>query len=118
MTNRNGCTYFKLQKFIELDTRCKAIVNKNWLAPPPKYDINVYKNHYIHDDFNFLEERFKESPKMQEQLRRKSKYSKDEGENRDFVPYKVANRIKECIVFSLQTRGKAIELQMDEDQEE
>jgi hypothetical protein len=53
----------------------------------------------------------------QEKKRLTSKYSGD-GENRDFVPYKVAKRIKECIVFSLQTRGKATELQMDEEQEE
>lgn len=87
------------------------------MAKPPKYDINVYKNHYIHDDFHILEERFKESPMEQEKKRLTSKYSGD-GENRDFVPYKVAKRIKECIVFSLQTRGKATELQMDEEQEE
>jgi len=34
LTNRMGCTYFKLQKYIELDLRKKAIDEK-W---PGKYD--------------------------------------------------------------------------------
>ena len=76
----------------------------------------MYKHHYIHDDFPLLEKRFRENPETAHEMKRTMKY-KEDGENRDFVPYKVAKRIKECIVFSLNARGKAIELQMDEDQE-
>jgi hypothetical protein len=37
LTNRKGCTYNRLQKFIELDLRMKAIEEK-WPICPPRYD--------------------------------------------------------------------------------
>ena len=50
LTNRKGCTFNRLQKFIELDCRMKAI-NEKWPIINPKYDINAYEDHYFFHDF-------------------------------------------------------------------
>ena len=40
MLNRFGCTYNKIQKFIEIDLRKEAVSNpEKWLKIPPKYNI-------------------------------------------------------------------------------
>lgn len=62
MLNRFGCTYNKIQKFIEIDLRKEAVSNpEKWLKIPPKYNIKRYKNHYFHDDYEYLEKGFLQS---------------------------------------------------------
>jgi hypothetical protein len=56
LTNRKGLTYNRLQKFIELDLRIQAIKNK-W-PRKPKYDIELYRDHYFFHDFDDLKRRF------------------------------------------------------------
>ena len=51
LENRFGCTYFKLQKFAELDVRREAI-RYNWDIQNPKYDIELYRQHYFRNDFD------------------------------------------------------------------
>ena len=62
LTNRAGCTYNKLQKFIELDLR-KQADSENWPVRAPKYDIDRYAEHYFLHDFEDLKARFQESEK-------------------------------------------------------
>ena len=85
LTNRFGCTYYRLQKYIELDMRREGLRSKNnWEVNNPKYDIERYRKHYFYSDFEFL----------------KSKFEKNSEEN-DFIPHKVAVRIKDTIKFSV-----------------
>jgi hypothetical protein len=52
LTNRNGCTHFNLQKYIELDIRRDSL-RYNWLNPKYcKYDIENYRKHYFANDFD------------------------------------------------------------------
>lgn len=99
LTNRWGCTYNRLQKFIELELR-KQAVKDNWPVCPPKYDIGRYAEHYFHHDFDDLQARFKESEKESIETRRQAKHGEKlatdggAGEVRDFVPHNVAVRIE------------------------
>jgi len=56
--NRNGCTYSKFQKIIELELRMNAI-NKDY-GKPPKYDTNRYRNHYFYPDFEIIQKKMTE----------------------------------------------------------
>jgi hypothetical protein len=58
LTNRFGCTYFKLQKFIELDMRREAM-RYNWDNKAPVYEPRRYKENYFLSDFETLYNRFK-----------------------------------------------------------
>ena len=61
LTNRWGCTYNKLQKFIELDLRQQAIESmrearsnpsvEQWGQVVPIYDPNRYELHYFYNNF-------------------------------------------------------------------
>lgn len=53
LTNRWGCTYFKLQKFCELDIRREAI-RYSWERKAPIYEPRRYEEHYFLNDFNDL----------------------------------------------------------------
>lgn len=56
LTNRNGCTTFNLQKFIELDIRRDSL-RYNWLNPKYcKYSIDNYEKHYFNNDFERVKE--------------------------------------------------------------
>jgi len=58
LKNRFGCTYFKLQKFIELDQRREAL-RYRWDIVNPIYSVNSYKKHYFLNDFNEIKERMR-----------------------------------------------------------
>jgi len=59
LTNRFGCTYFRLQKYIELDMRREALRAKNsWEFPNPEYDIDRYRKHYFYTDFDEMKKKF------------------------------------------------------------
>jgi hypothetical protein len=98
LTNRFGCTYFRLQKFIELDMRREAIRAKNcWEFPNPEYNIERYRKHYFYTDFDILKRKFESisdgSPK--------------------FIPYKEAIRIRDTIKFSIMLDCGAPEIGSD-----
>lgn len=58
LKNRFGCTYFKLQKFIELDQRREAL-RYRWNIVNPKYNVNNYTKHYFLNDFDEIKERMR-----------------------------------------------------------
>jgi len=91
LKNRFGCSHFKLQKMIELDTRREAIRN-HWEVCPPTYETERYRAHYFHHDFDELKKKFE---------------SQDRDEEEDFVPYKVALRLKKTVTFSVKLDGRA-----------
>lgn len=51
LDDRFGCTYFKLQKFTELDERKKAI-RYTWDIQNPQYNTEQYRQHYFRNDFD------------------------------------------------------------------
>ena len=53
LTNRWGCTYNKLQKFLEIDTRYKILTDDNIEVPPP-YGPHRYRDHYFYHNFDEL----------------------------------------------------------------
>ena len=87
LENRNGCTHFNLQKYIELDLRRDSL-RYNWLNPRYcKYDIENYRKHYFANDFDQLKERIlnniSENPDI-----RLDEYGREK--IGDFVPVRVA----------------------------
>ena len=63
----------------------------------------MYQDNYFGHDFDELLVRFSETEKEGD-MRRKSMRDKEK-EVRDFVPYKVAKRIKSFITFSVKLSG-------------
>jgi hypothetical protein len=108
LKNRFGCTYFRLQKYLELDQRREAI-RYNWEQAPPVYNPKRYREHYFLNDFDQIEKRFGENTIQREPDR-------DEYGNKtiqDFLPYGVACRMQETINFTVQLDGRAPELALD-----
>jgi hypothetical protein len=103
LTNRFGCTYFRLQKFIELDMRREAIreeakrAKNKWDYPHPEYSIERYKKHYFYTNFDDLKEKFK---------------TMSEGSS-NFIPYREALRIRDSIKFSIMLDCGAPEIGAD-----
>lgn len=114
LIDRHGCTHAKVQKFTELDLRRQGIL-EGWGTPPPKYDIRRYKNHYYYHDFEALLSMFKES-KQENEMKTKKAYDEDKA-MRNFVPYKVAVRIKEAITFSVKLDGRCPDLHIAADKQ-
>lgn len=114
LVDRHGCTHAKVQKFTELDLRRQGIL-EGWGTPPPKYDIGRYKNHYYYHDFELLQRIFKESNK--ENMEKTKIAHEKEKVMRNFVPYKVAVRIKEAITFSVKLDGKCPDLHIGDDKQ-
>lgn len=112
--DRHGCTHAKVQKFTELELRRQGIL-EGWGTPPPKYDIRRYRNHYYHHDFEVLESMFQES-KEEHDAKTTAAYEKDKV-MRNFVPHKVAVRIKEAITFSVKLDGRCPELRIADDKQ-
>jgi hypothetical protein len=83
---------------------------------PPKYDPERYRSHYFRPDFTDLLTRFTETIDEQDQARRdlRSKEDKEQREIRDFIPYKVAKRIKEFVSFSVKLDGRSTDLRLDD----
>ena len=131
LTNRLGCTYFKLQKFIELDVRREAI-RYSWDRKAPIYEPKRYQEHYFLNDFDdlytrFLHRSYKQVTTAAEQDRRERL---ERGEQcpptcsdeqaayekqlfGDFVPHKVARRIRDTVKFSTMLACRAPELNID-----
>ena len=97
MKNRFGCTYFRLQKYIELDIREKHHQH-GWPKQAP-YDIERYRSHYFWNDFEDLKVRFKENNAAFDH----NTMIDDHGRKvySEFVPYKTAVRLIDSIKFSL-----------------
>ena len=110
LTNRWGCTYNKLQKFVELEMR-KSCIKDKW-ERLPAYDIDAYGRHYFYTDFEVIKRRFTEEHAEAKWKRQKAAKGGGlpvdiEGEKienvvklkevRDFVPFKVACRIRDFI---------------------
>ena len=64
LRNRWGCSYYRLQKYIELDNRRDALgragrkTKGQWDRPNPAYDVERYRKHYFYADFDYLKEKF------------------------------------------------------------
>jgi len=98
LTNRFGCTYFRLQKFIELDMRREALRAKRcWEFPNPDYSIDRYKKHYFYTDFDILKEKLKNL----------------NDDHSKFIPFKEALRIRDTIKFSIMLDCGAPEIGAD-----
>jgi len=69
--------------------------------------------HYYRSDFDELLKRFRETPA--DALMRRREAERNDKEIRDFVPYKVAARIREFITFSVKINGKAKGLKLDDE---
>ena len=94
LKNRFGCTYFKLQKFLELDQRREAL-RYNWENPHPDYDIEKYRKHYFMNDFDNIKKKIEQNLNEHKGPDAKDEYGrKPIG---DFVPHKIANRMKKCV---------------------
>lgn len=67
LSNRFGCNYYRLQKYVELDMRREGLRPKNrWENPNPEYKIDRYRKHYFYSDFDQLKARF-ENVKCEEE---------------------------------------------------
>jgi hypothetical protein len=108
LSNRHGLTYNKLQKCIELDLRRQSILEK-WEVQPPKYSIDYYKAFYYGGDFDELKQRFVESPETS----KKKRIDEKQEQIRDYIPYKMAMRIREFITFSVKLAGRSPDIKLD-----
>lgn len=112
LKNRFGCTYFRLQKFIELDIRRESL-RYNWLNPKyQSYDIENYRMHYFANDFDQIKRRIVENisenpDKIKDEYGRKPLG--------DFVPHKIAERLKETIQFSVKLDLRCTDIDFDID---
>ena len=109
LNNRMGCTHYRLQKFIELDVRHAALLN-DWPLPnnkPPEYKIDSYKEHYFLNDFKTLKWKFSNIENAKIDMDGNTTTG-------DFVPYKIGERIKEVITFTLKLAYRAPDLKIDD----
>ena len=109
LKNRFGCTYFKLQKFIELDQRREGL-RYNWEINAPAYDIENYRKHYFLNDFDNIKHHItmnlNENKDQKDELGRKP--------IGDFVPHKIANRMKKFIEFSVKSDCRCPDIDIDD----
>jgi hypothetical protein len=119
LTNRFGCTYFKLQKFIELDMR-RTAMRYNWDNKAPVYEPRRYKENYFLSDFETLHDRFKhrDYKTMCEKEGMREEQSKNQQEYErnlygDFVAHKIAVRIQDTIKFTLLLSCRSPDLGID-----
>ena len=101
LTNRWGCTYNKLQKLIELEERYK-LIEEHGITQAVPYCPQRYREHYFYHNFDEIIVRTTEND---EDANIKRKMARDQNtslnkEVRDFIPYKIAMRIKEMVQFS------------------
>jgi hypothetical protein len=111
LTDRWGCNFKRLQKFIELDIRRTAIEEK-W-ERIPVYNPERYRDHYFYTNFDNLKEKFidKADHEKTEEEKYQEKH-KNEFVGKDFVSYKQAVRIKDMITFTLKLEGRCPDLHM------
>ena len=99
LTNRNGCTYFNFQKFIELDIRRDSL-RYNWLNPRYcSYDVENYRKHYFANDFDQVKQRILDNISENPDIL-KDEYGRDK--QGDFIPGRVAKRLRQTITFSVK----------------
>jgi len=132
LKNRFGCTYFKLQKFAELDQRREAL-RYDWDILAPPYDVERYRQHYFRNDFDELKLLMTTHDQLEAQQakmmrdeylrglggqlsekasKKKSKYQKSmQG---DYVPYKAGRRIVSTVKFCVQLDCHAKVLSLDD----
>ena len=108
LSNRQGCNYTRLQKFIELEIRYRALKD-GWALNSIKYNIDAYEDNYFYHDFEYVKSRIQESADEITE-RRKAMKKEQVFENRDFVPYSVAQRLRNTIEFTLKLAARADEL--------
>jgi len=134
LKNRFGCTYFKLQKFVELDQRREAL-RYRWDIVNPKYSVNNYKKHYFLNDFDEIKEKMRlhtfkdlirdkqlkrerksadanESTKLEQEISEWDLMSKKMSFG-DFVPSKVGRRMIDTIKFTVKINCQASDFDLD-----
>jgi hypothetical protein len=87
-------------------------LKNKWDICPPIYSIDSYKQNYFGYDFNELKTRFSEDKETMKRNRQAS--HKHHDEIRDFVPYKIAKRIRDFINFTVKLNGRCQDLKIDE----
>lgn len=111
LKNRFGCTYFKLQKFIELDLRRDALRPRcNWEVPNPSYSIEHYRKHYFSNDFDDIKKKIEQNISENKSIKADEYGRKPIG---DFVPHQVATRVRDTITFSVKLDCRASDLNID-----
>ena len=77
---------------------------------PPVYDIERYRRHYFHHDFDYLKEKFSTNEVI-------NKKARDEYGNKpigDYVPYKVGCRIRDTVSFTVKLDARAPDTHQDD----
>lgn len=64
----------------------------NWERTNPPYDIERYRKHYFHSDFDYLKEKFENQECLDQEDKQFS----------DYIPHKQALRIRDTIIFSIK----------------
>jgi len=88
----------------------REALRHNWEICPPKYDVNRYRDHYFLNDFDDLKEKFMRNSNKHEP-------TADEFGNKtiqDFIPHKVAVRLRDTIKFTVMLDARAPDLKMDD----
>lgn len=117
--HRWGCTYNRLQKFIELDLRQQAIMSiedpkqEKWEVVPPPYNTDRYNLHYFYNNFKQLQEKLIETAEVAEEKENLAFYGYHK-EIRTFIPHKQAVRMREMINFSVRLDGRAPDLKISQ----
>jgi len=111
LKNRFGCTHFKFQKFIELDIR-RNCLRYNWPNPEYcKYNIDNYKKHYFSNDFDQIKNKIEENITENPDIKLDEYGRKPIG---DFIPVKIAKRLRNSIEFSVKLNLRCPEIKIDD----
>lgn len=82
----------------------------NWEINAPAYNLENYRKHYFLNDFDdikqHIEMNLNENKHLLDNFGRKP--------IGDFVPHKIANRMKKCIEFSVWSDCRAPDLEIDD----
>ena len=87
-------------------------MKEKWSICPPLYSIDAYKQNYFGSDIEELKIRFSEDKQTMKRNRQMSKKHNDE--IRDFVPYKIAKRIKDFVTFTVKLNGRCHDFKIDD----
>jgi hypothetical protein len=82
----------------------------NWEINSPAYDIENYRKHYFLNDFDNIKHHItmnlNENKDQNDELGRKP--------IGDFVPHKIANRMRKCIEFSIMSDCRCPDIDIDD----
>jgi len=98
LTNRWGCTYNKLQKLVELEERYK-LLEEHQIPHAIPYCPQRYRDHYFYHNFDEIVARTTENDadaNIKRKIARDAANQHDK-EVRDFIPYKIAMRVKAMV---------------------